>query len=145
MFHSHGGAEPADLPAAASSRKPTPCSVRIASMQYSNAATTTRAAGGARREPMMDRTMTMRSARATPRSPPPSFPFFPSAPVFGLVLRMHMRSEDSPALLGSFQAPDAHLGAAIAAAPKFRLGNEVLLGGRSGLGARIICRAVHRP
>jgi hypothetical protein len=86
-------------------------------MQDLNAATITHASSGACQEPMMDQMTMMCSAHTTPWSPPPFFPFFPFTPMFGLILQMHMHLEDLPVLLGSFQAPDAHLDAAITAAP----------------------------
>ncbi|KAF8465157.1 hypothetical protein DFH94DRAFT_360910 [Russula ochroleuca] len=115
MFDGGGGAGPADIPASAAAspssgddhqhhhrqpqtpvpfsggRKPTPRSVRIVSMQDSNAASATGGGGGggARREPT-----------ATPRA----------SALEGL----------SPTLLSSSQTPDARLRAAVAAPPKFR-------------------------
>jgi hypothetical protein len=47
-------------------------------MQDSNTATTTRAGGGARREPVMDRTAAMRVSRSARATHSHSFPFFPS-------------------------------------------------------------------
>jgi hypothetical protein len=133
---------PADYPAGASTsedrqqqqtpvpfsggRKPTPRSVRIVSMQDSNAATTTGA--GARREPTADRTTTTttrvsNSAGVTPLHIPPPLPFLPSS-IFRS--RLWSRAKPSalaglsPTLLSSSQTPDARLRAAIAAPPKFR-------------------------
>jgi hypothetical protein len=68
-------------------------------MQDSNTATTQRAGAGARWEPVMDRTTAMRVSRSA--VPPildlfPSSSFLPpSAPVYDLVLRKCLHSEDS--------------------------------------------------
>jgi hypothetical protein len=61
----------------ASCHEPTPPSVRIvSSMQDPNTATTTRAGGGASREPVMDRTAAMRVSRSARATHSHSFPFF---------------------------------------------------------------------
>ena len=89
----------------ASSREPTPRSVRIVSMQGSNTVTTTHTGRGARREPVMDRMTTIlvsRSARAALLLPT----FFPSSfrsHVLPRAARAHLHSEDS--CPSSFQTP----------------------------------------
>jgi hypothetical protein len=157
MIFDGGGAGPVDYAGTASAsedrqqqtpvpfsggRKPTPRSVRIVSMQDSNAAAATATTGpggaggaggagaGGRREPGTDRTTTTRvssSAGATPPPPPTSsFPFFfPSSSFFrSRVWSRNAKASAigalSPTLFSSSQTPDARLRAAIAAPPKFR-------------------------
>jgi hypothetical protein len=102
-------------------RKPTPRSVRIVSMQGSNAATTATGAGtGSRREPGTDRTTTTRvssSARATTPLPPPF-----SRVVWSRAAKASAIGGLSPTTLfsSSSQTPDARLRAAVATPPKFR-------------------------
>ncbi|KAF8497822.1 hypothetical protein F5888DRAFT_1613094, partial [Russula emetica] len=105
-------------------RKPTPRSVRIVSMQDSNAATSATGAGaGGRREPGTDRTTTTRvssSARATPPPPFPSSSFFRSR-VWSRAAKASAIGGLSPTtLFSSSQTPDARLRNAIATPPKFR-------------------------
>jgi hypothetical protein len=114
-------------------RKPTPRSVRIVSMQDSNAATsaTGGAGAGGRREPGTDRTTTTRVSSSAGAIPPPprpssSFPFFFPSPSF-FRSRVWSRAAKasaigglSPTLFSSSQTPDARLRAAIATPPKFR-------------------------
>ena len=116
-------------------RKPTPRSVRIVSMQDSNAATTATGAGasgpGGRRETGTDRTTTTRvsssvGATLPPPRPSSSFPFsFPSpsffrSRVWSRAAKASAKGGLSPTLFSSSQTPDARLRAAIAAPPKFR-------------------------
>jgi hypothetical protein len=106
-------------------RKPTPRSVRIVSMQDSNAAASG-AGSGARREPT-DPTTTRVSSNAA-AAPTPSTPRFPSLPFFPFLFRSRVWSRAtasalgglSPTLLSSSQTPDARVRAAVAAPPKFR-------------------------
>ena len=109
-------------------RKPTPRSVRIVSMQDSNAATTATGAGGgagggsSRREMGTDRTTTTRvssSAGATPPLHPPSFPC--SCVWSSCAAKASAIGGLSPTtLFSSSQTPDARLRDAIATPPKFR-------------------------
>jgi len=115
-------------------RKPTPRSVRIVSMQDSNAPPSGTGAGagsGARRGEPTDRTTTRVSSNAGAAPPPPptpSTPRFPSLPFFPFLFRARVWSRAttsalgarSPTLLSSSQTPDARVRAAIAAPPKFR-------------------------
>ena len=121
-------------------RKPTPRSVRIVSMQDSNAATSAAGgvgSGGRHREHQgTDRTTTTRvssNAGAThphPHTLPPprpsfSFPFFPSssffrARVWSRATKASAIGALSPTLFSSSQAPDVRLRAALATPPKFR-------------------------
>jgi hypothetical protein len=106
-------------------RKPTPRSVRIVSMQDSNAGASG-GGSGARREPA-DRTTTRVSSNAA-AAPTPSTPRFPSLPFFPFLFRSRVWSRAtasalgglSPTLLSSSQTPDARVRAAVAAPPKFR-------------------------
>jgi hypothetical protein len=151
MFDGGGGAGPADIPASAAAspssgddhqhhhrqpqtpvpfsggRKPTPRSVRIVSMQDSNAASATGGGGGggARREPTATPRVSS-TAGATPSSHRiPSLPFLP-LPSSLFRSRVWSRAKASaleglsPTLLSSSQTPDARLRAAVAAPPKFR-------------------------
>jgi hypothetical protein len=105
-------------------RKPTPRSVRIVSVQDSNAAASG-AGSGARRDPTADRTTTRVSSNAAPS---PSTPRFPSLSFLPFLFRPRVWSRAtmsafggrSPTLLSSPQTPDARVRAAIAAPPKFR-------------------------
>ena len=144
MFDGGGGAGPADLPAAASptddrqqhqhqhqhqqtpvpfsgGRKPTPRSVRIVSMQDSNAAA---GSGSARRGEPTDRVATSRVSSSAGVTIPP--PLLPPLPFSLFRLRVWSRAKASaleklsPTLLSSSQTPDARLRAATAAPPKFR-------------------------
>jgi hypothetical protein len=110
-------------------RKPTPRSVRIVSMQDSNAATSgAGTAGGGRREHQQgtDRTTTTRvssTAGAVSSSPPrPSSSFFCSLVWSrGGAAKASASARLSPTtLFSSSQTPDARLRAAIATPPKFR-------------------------
>ena len=106
-------------------RKPTPRSVRIVSMQDSNAATSATGgpagagAGGAgsRRELGTDRTRVSSSAGAPPRS---SSSFFCSLVWSRGAAKASAISGLSPTLFSSSQTPDARLRVAIATPPKFR-------------------------
>ena len=144
MFGSDGPAGPAEHPAGANTsedcrqqthvpfsggRKPTPCSVRIISMQDSNAATTATGAGGAgggssRRELGTDRTTTTTTwvssnAGATPPLHPPSFPC--SHVWSSRAAKASAMGGLSPTtLFSSSQTPDARLRDAVARPPKFR-------------------------
>ena len=150
MFDGGGGAGAAgDFPAAASpssggddrhhqtqtpvpfsgGRKPTPRSVRIVSMQDSNAAASaTGGAGGAgaRREPTERTTATPRVSSTVAGASHyrlPSLPFLPSSLFRSRVWSRAKASALeglSPTLLSSSQTPDARLRAASAAPPKFR-------------------------
>jgi hypothetical protein len=109
-------------------RKPTPRSVRIVSMQDSNAAAAASGAGsGGRREPT-DRTTTRVSSNAAAAPTTPSTPRFPSLPFLPFIFRSRVWSRVttsalgglSPTLFSSSQTPDARVRAAIAAPPKFR-------------------------
>jgi hypothetical protein len=135
MMFDGGGAGPAEHPGGATAsgaskdrqqqqtpvlpfsggHKPTPRSVRIVSMQDSNAATTATGAGtGGRRELGTDRTTTTRvSSSASATFPPP-------LSVYGPVLRKSAIGGLLPTLFSSSQTPDARLRAAIATPPKFR-------------------------
>jgi hypothetical protein len=102
-------------------RKPTPRSVRIVSMQDSNAATsaTGGAGAGSRREPGTDRTTTTRVSSSAGATPPPRPPFFCSR-VWSRAAKASAIGGLSPTLFSSSQTPDARLRAAIATPPKFR-------------------------
>ena len=117
MFGSDGPAGPAEHPAGANTsedcrqqthvpfsggRKPTPCSVRIISMQDSNAATTATGAGGAgggssRRELETDRTTTTTTlVSSNAGATPPLHPLLSLVPMYGPpVLRKRLRWVDS--------------------------------------------------
>ena len=119
-------------------RKPTPRSVRIVSMQDSNAAAVSSSAGGGRGSggrtpaglaggtPTMDQTTRVSSTTAAP--PPLPSPLFPSFPFLPSLFRPRVWSRAtqsalggrSPTLFSSSQTPDARLHTAIAAPPKFR-------------------------
>ena len=114
-------------------RKPTPRSVRIVSMQDSNASPSGGAGSGARRGEPTDRTTTRVSSSDAGAAPPPlpitpSAPRFPSLPFLPFLFRARVWSRAttsalearSPTLLSSFQTPDARVRAAVAAPPKFR-------------------------
>ena len=120
-------------------RKPTPRSVRIVSMQDSNAASATtptgagsggRTGAGGRREPGTDRTTTTRVSSSAGALPPPrpsssSFPFSSSffsrsRVLWSRAAKVSAIGALSPTLFSSSQTPDARLRAAIAAPPKFR-------------------------
>jgi hypothetical protein len=105
----------------ASSREPTLPSVPIVSMHDSNT-TTTRAGGGALREPVMGRTTTKRVSRSAYATHAPSLPFFPSSfrsRVWSHAAKASALGGLSLTLLSSFQKPDTRLCAAIVAVPKF--------------------------
>ena len=87
-----------------------------------NTTTTSRAGGGARRELMIDRTATMRVSRSAHATYSSSLLFFfPSAPVYGPMLRKRLHSKSSL----FFQTPESHfparLYAPIVTAPSLNL------------------------
>ena len=145
MFGTDGPAGPPEHPAGASAsasedrrqqtpvpfsggRKPTPRSVRIVSMQDSNAATTATGAGGgagggsSRREMGTDRTTTTRVSSSAGANPPLHPPSFPCSRVWSSrAAKASAIGGLSPtALFSSSQTPDARLRDAIATPPKFR-------------------------
>src|SRR6266852_278115 len=109
-------------------RKPTPRSVRIVSMQDSNAATSAGGTGGAggaggrRREQQgTDRTTTTRVSSSADVTPPrPSSSFFCSLVWGSRAAKASAIGALSPTLFSSSQTPDARLRAAIVTPPKFR-------------------------
>lgn len=138
-----GGAGAGEIPAAASpssdrqqpqtpvpfsgGRKPTPRSVRIVSMQDSNAASGGGAGSGARREPTERTTATPRVSSTVAGASHyrlPSLPFLPSSlfrsRVWSRAKASALEGLSPTLLLSSSQTPDARLRAANAAPPKFR-------------------------
>jgi hypothetical protein len=139
MMFGSDGAGPSDLPPASEDRppqtpvpfsggrKPTPRSVRIVSMQDSNATASGAGAGSGGRRGPTERSATTRVSSTAAAAPPPP-PRFPSLPFLPLFFRSREWSRAtasalgglSPTVFSSSQTPDARVRAAIAAPPKFR-------------------------
>jgi hypothetical protein len=79
--------------------------------------------GGARREPVVDLTTTMRVSRSARATHSPSFPFFLSSfrsPVWSRAAKASALRALTPTPLSSFQTPHTRLYASTVAAPKSR-------------------------